>query len=174
MLPMRVRGIRRISPFRKNIEAWMGVGATCFTQTFNTGPKYRGNNGVIMKEVTLYPAKAAVIATQNCEAQRYDIALTERIETAKAGLAAFISVKQREMMRNAQLETGSQSVGKNTCIAGTCIDASEARGWALEGFSVFFRAPHYISYKSRNFTYQDRLLGTYESTAWYHLQLVLN
>jgi hypothetical protein len=130
----------------------MGVGATCFTQTSNTGPKYRGNNGVIMKEVTLYPAKAAVIATQNCEAQRYDIALTERIETAKAGLAAFISVKQREMMRNAQFETGSQSVGKNTCIAGTCIDASEARGWALEGFSVFFRAPHYISYKSRNFT----------------------
>jgi hypothetical protein len=108
-----------ISTFRKNVEVWMGEGATCFTQTFNTGLKYRGNNGVIMKEVTLYPSKAAVIATPNCEAQCYDIALTERIETAKARLAAFISVKQWKMMRNAQLETGSQSVGKNTCISGT-------------------------------------------------------
>jgi hypothetical protein len=32
-------------------------------------------------------------------------------------------VKQWEMMRIAQLEAGSQNVGKNTCIGGICVDA---------------------------------------------------
>ncbi len=163
-----------ISAFRESLENWVQRGSTCYTQAVAKGPPLRAINGVVMGQVVLPPSKQAVLTNANCAQLRHDAGRMGRVEDAKTGLAAFISVKQWSMMHGNNLEAGSQSVGKNTCISGTCVDASEARGWALEGFSVFFRAPHYVAYDSRKFTFQDKLVGTYESSAWYHLQLLLN
>lgn len=165
-----------ISAFRRNIEEWVQRGSSCYTQAVDRGPPFRANNGVIMGQVVLPPSKQAVLTNANCEQLRHDAGRMGRLEDAKAGLAAFVSVKQWAMMHGNNLEAGSQSVGKNTYVSGmsTSVDASEARGWALSGFSVFFRAPHYVAYDSRKFTFQDKVVGTYESSAWYHLQLLLN
>lgn len=163
-----------ISTFRKNIEDWVQRGASCYTQSVHSGPPFRANNGVIMGQVVLPPFKQAVLTNASCEQLRHDASRMGRVEHAKAGLAAFIAVKQWSMMHGNDLEAGSQGVGQNTCISGTCVNASEARGWALEGFSVFFRAPHYIAFDARQFTFQDTLVGTYETSSWYHLQLLLN
>lgn len=178
-----------ITAIRKKVEPWLDRGASCYTQDEDGGPAWRAANSLVLGEVALPPVDDPLLTQAQCRSSnpdqremndalyRYNISRMKRLETAKDGLIAFISVKQWELMHSNQLETGGAMAGRNTCIPRTstnCLDASEPRGWNLEGFNVFMRAPHYAAYNSNNFTYQDLLSGTYESTAWYHLQLIIN
>ena len=51
---------------------------------------------------------------------------------------------------------------------------SEPRSWLSSRRNVFEIAPHRSANNKTNMQHQDVLVGKYFSTAWYHLQLVLN
>ncbi|MBC7974397.1 MAG: hypothetical protein H7138_05380 [Myxococcales bacterium] len=169
--------VANITALRESLERWLGNGADCYTQQIHSGPAWRAVDADVLGQITLPPAHQKVVTAAECAPLRNDVGRIERIETAKNGLVAFISVKQWELMHAHDLEEESQTAGRTIDIphgGSTTVDASEARGWTVDGFSVFMRAPHYVSYNSEHFTYQDELVGTYETSAWYHLQLVLN
>ncbi|MBC7792637.1 MAG: hypothetical protein H7Z43_02930, partial [Clostridia bacterium] len=163
---------RSIDGFRRNIQTWISNGATCFSQTENNGPPFRAVDGVVMSALAF--ARAPNFAGEACENYRHDEARTWAIELAKTGLAAWLSVKQWELVHTNGLETSSQTLGQNVCSGGRCVDASEARGWGTTDQNVFFRAAHFIGFDSRRFRDEDTLVSAYGNSSWYHLQLVLN
>lgn len=161
-----------ITALRARLEQWLGRGATCYTQSLTGGPAYRAANADVMAAVALPPRLPLIQSEAECKQDRHNATRMTPIEIAKQGLAAWISIKQWELVHTAALEEAAKNLPA-TCIGETCVAAGE-RGWFLDGFSVFFRAPHYIGYNADQFTTQDLLVGTYESSAWYQLQLVLN
>jgi hypothetical protein len=152
---------------------WFGRGATCFTQTINNGPDFRAVNSVILNKGLALPG-APSFAGQNCANYRHDEANLWGVEAAKAGLSAWNSVKQWEIVHSNNLEESSKLLGTKVCSAGRCINASEARGWGTTDKNVFHRAAHFVGFDSRRFRDQDQLVSTYGNTAWYHLQVVMN
>jgi hypothetical protein len=50
----------------------------------------------------------------------------------------------------------------------------EARGWFGSQRNVFEVAAHRAADNSQNFRHQSHALGSYHSSAWYHVQMVLN
>jgi hypothetical protein len=162
-----------IAAMRIRLEDWIQRGATCFTQSENKGPPYRGVNGVVMAAASLPPVNDPLISgATECHTAHLDKTRMKRIELAKHGLAAWLSVKQWELVHSKSMEEDFKNLPKLN-VKGTSVSVGE-RGWPLDGFSVFFRAPHYLAYNSREFLAQDAMVGAYESSAWYQLQLVLN
>ncbi len=74
------------------------------------------------------------------------------------------AVKTWEVMQEFGLEDLAPEVFSN----------GEARSWISTRRNVFEIAPHRSAVNRNSFPYQTILVGKYESTAWYQLQLTLN
>jgi hypothetical protein len=153
--------------------SWFARGATCYTQSINNGPDFRATDGIILNTGLAF-AGAPSFAGQSCAVYRDDEANLWAVEAAKAGLAAWTSVKQWEIAHTNNLEEDSKSIGTNVCAGGRCINASETRGWGTADKNVFFRAAHFVGFDSNRFRDQHKLVSTYGNTAWYQLQLIMN
>ncbi len=88
------------------------------------------------------------------------------IERAKSYLMHFVAVKNWEVMQEFDLEDKAPQIFKS--------DDGEVRAWPSKGRSVFSVAPHIIADDQNNFADQDPVVGEYQSTAWYQLQMTLN
>jgi hypothetical protein len=103
----------------------------------------------------------------------------EPFEIAKRGLAAWLSVKQWEIVHGRNLETAGATRGTSVCVGRspqprTCVNASEARGWVVDGRNVFDRPPHFTGHNSRHYYGQDIVTGVAETNSWYHLNMLLD
>jgi len=86
-------------------------------------------------------------------------------EHSKVNLARWSAVKQWEVHRRFNLENVSTTVFGND---------GEARAWISLGQNTHPIAPHITTDNRLNFAYQEEVVGVYQSTAWYQLQMVLN
>ena len=87
-------------------------------------------------------------------------------EHAKSHLARALAVKNWEIVQ----EFGFAD--KAPLIYGD--GKGEARAWPSNQRSVFNVAPHIVADNLNNFRDQDPMLGDYDSTVWYQLQMTLN
>jgi hypothetical protein len=163
----------------QRMEKWITRGGTCYTQSVTTGPGWRTTNSLVMQAVRLGDGVAAGIGSTECSRVRHDPELNRPGELAKHGLIAWASVKLWEIHHTRGLEARGAGMTEPVCIGSRCVDASEARGWVTTdrhdvGTNVFNRAPHYVAFDSRHFTHQSEAVGRYDSSAWYHLQMILN
>ncbi len=170
---------RNIGDLVRRIEHWFGRGGTCFSQNLRKGPGWRTNNSTVLQALSIGKALAPDIGESECELIRYDRALTRPLEAAKHGLMAWATVKQWELFHANNLEEQSAGLTEPVCIGSVCVDASELRGWVTNdkfdiGMNVFTRAPHYVGYNAREFQHQHQVVSSYETSIWYHLQMVLN
>jgi hypothetical protein len=170
---------RNLGDMTKRLEKWLSRGGTCYSQTVTKGPGWRANNSTVLQAISLGKVISSTISESACSSTRYDRALTRPVEEAKHGLIAWLTVKHWELFHGNNLETRSAQLTQPVCIGSTCVDASEARGWVTDdrvdiGMNVFNRAPHYVGYNSREFQYQHEVVASYETSIWYHLQMVLN
>jgi cytochrome c553 len=83
---------------------------------------------------------------------------------AKHSQAKWSAVQQWELMQRYGLEDKAPAIHRR----------GEARSWLTVGRNVFEIAPHRSSGNLINFDYQSEVVGKYQSTAWYQLQLTLN
>ena len=105
--------------------------------------------------------------SSNCNSASTDA--RKPYEIAKRGLSAWSAVKMWEIVHSNDLEQESMKMSGRICSGGRCIDASEPRGWVVNGRNVFDRAPHFVAGRDRYFVTQNPMLGILESNAWYHL-----
>jgi cytochrome c553 len=170
-----------VDAFIASVDTWIASGATCFTQTADSGPPFRALDSDVFMHGLSFGVVPSVLTPADCINHRHDLASTGAIEEAKRGLAAWTSVKQWEIIHSNRLETASQarpviSIGRSP--ASTTVDPSEHFGWGQTrgggNGGVFFRAAHFLGYNSAFFHDEDPLVSHYGTTAWYHLQLVLN
>ncbi len=170
---------RNIGDIVTGLEKWLTRGGTCYSQTVTKGPGWRANNSAVLQALSIGKAISAGIGATACEDIRYDRAATRSIELAKHNLMAWATVKQWELFHGNNREAESAKLTQPVCIGSVCVDASEARGWVTDdkfdhGLNVFNRAPHYVGYNAREFQYQHPVVASYETSIWYHLQMVLN
>ncbi len=151
------------------IKAWLSIDQTCKSNGPGGGEAWRGLDSAVLRAVEL--PKAAINAA-NCNNARTQ-AQEQAYEVAKHGLAAWLSVKQWEIVHGNNLETEGSRETANVC-AGTCVNASEPRGWVVDGRNVFDRTPHFLAHNTENYYGQDPVSGFMESNSWYHLNMVLN
>ncbi len=86
-------------------------------------------------------------------------------EDARSSIARWSAVKQWEVMQEFALED------KAPQVHGTY---GEPRSWLTLSRNMFEIAPHRSANNINNFPYQSLLVGKYQSTAWYQLQLIVN
>ena len=172
----------RVAPTAEQLDGmmgslvrWVGRGADCYSQRSFTGPGWRANDGLVLRSESSGFALAPDLANQVCTDYWRDPSKLWAVEASKKSLMSWITVKHWEIIhsRSATMEAAAQNIG-NVCSSGRCINASEARGWGMQGSTVFLRAPHFLGFDAKRFLDQDQLVGTYTSTAWYQLQLVVN
>lgn len=159
----------RIDSMAANIRLWLTEGASCFTQNKTSGANWRPSNSTVLRNLGM--ANAPNVSTTNCD-DIYD--KKERlwgIEDVKMGLAAWMNVKQWEIIHGNNLEQPSYP---SIVVKGRTINVNEKFGWGLEERNVFNRAAHFLAYNSITFIDEDTLVSTYGSTVWYHLQMVLD
>ena len=84
---------------------------------------------------------------------------------ARSSIARWSAIKQWEVMQEFALDD------KAPQVHGTY---GEARSWLTLRRNVFELAPHRSAENKNNFDYQSLAVGKYQSTAWYHAQLVIN
>jgi hypothetical protein len=153
------------------IKSWLKRNQTCSTSGLNNGEPMRGLNGSVLQALRL---PAPTIEKSNCNNMRNTEA-TKPYEIAKRGLTAWTSVKMWEILHSKDLEQEAAKKTKSVCSDGRCINASEPRGWVVDGRNIFDRAPHFIGTGGdRKFFNQNPMLGILESNAWYHLNMILN
>ncbi|MFT6030287.1 MAG: hypothetical protein ACI8O8_002031 [Oleiphilaceae bacterium] len=153
------------------IKSWLKRNQTCSTSGLNNGEPMRGLNGSVLRALRL---PAPTIEKSNCNNMRNTEA-TKPYEIAKRGLTAWTSVKMWEILHSKDLEQEAAKKTKSVCSDGRCINASEPRGWVVDGRNIFDRAPHFIGTGGdRKFFNQNPMLGILESNAWYHLNMILN
>lgn len=158
------------------IKRWLGKGLSCQTNGVGRGEPLRGLNGDVLSEVIidLNTADPVDVTQANCNERRDSPGMLV-YEIAKRGLTAWSSVKLWEITHGLNLEEESLNMTTPVCSDGRCIDASEPRGWEIDGRNVFDRPPHFVGTASgRRFFSQNQMLGILESNSWYHLNLVLN
>ncbi len=172
------------------IKPWLQRGMTCDTNGSGNGEPWRGLNGNVLNEINL-PKKTYTSCQPKEDRKRSE---EEAYEVAKHGLAAWISVKQWEIVHGTTPSTNREDEGKKAqtakvnyvggdktlqsdkvfCSTPTqCVDARE-RGWFVPGRNVFDRPPHFVSHNSRHFYGQDIMVGVGETNSWYHLNMILN
>jgi hypothetical protein len=167
---------RNLGDIVKRLETWMGRGATCYTQTVTSGPGWRASNGEVAQALAIGGSIPAGIDAAECERIRFDRGRTLPLELAKRSLIAWATVKTWELVHGGDLETRAAGLTEPVCAGPTCVDASEPRGTDKFGIGMngFNRAPHYVAYDAREFQFQHETIGRYDTTTWYHLQLILN
>ncbi len=156
-----------------------GGGTLCFTQGTGGGPGFRVVNSPVIQAVTLGDVLPASLSSSDCVRLRDDEHYAWPAEMAKTGLHAWAMTKLFEVIHTKGLETRSQALADITLPGGERVSVAEARGWVTgsrfnRDLNVFSRAPHYLSFNSDRFFDQSSVVGAYENTAWYHLQLVVN
>ena len=92
-----------------------------------------------------------------------DISESER-ETVDRSTSRWGAVKTWEIMHEFKLED----------LAPEVFSDGEPRSWISTRRNVFEIAPHRSATNKNHFPYQSMLVGKYESTAWYQLQLTVN
>ena len=99
-------------------------------------------------------------------------ALPESItrERAKLALSQWMGVKTWELVQANGLEALPPVL--RPPLQG--VERGEARGWPTDGQSVWANAPHMTADDKRAFQGQSEVVGLYESSVWYQLQLTLN
>ena len=153
----------------KNIRLWLKEGANCFTQNKDSGADWRPSNSNVLRSLGI--ANAPLITASNCNDIYDQKSRLWAIEDVKMGLAAWINVKQWEVIHGNNLE---QPRYPAITVKGKSIDVNEKFGWGLEERNVFNRAAHFLSYNSITFINEDPLVSAYGSTVWYHLQMVID
>ena len=102
------------------------------------------------------------------EAFGYSSSVSQPGDT-KEGIVSYLvkwgAVKTWEIMQEYQLEEQAPALFG---------EYGEPRSWLSSRRNVFEIAPHRSANNNSNFPYQSVLVGKYFSTAWYHLQLVVN
>ena len=91
-------------------------------------------------------------------------------ERAKFALAQWMGVKTWEVVQQHGLETLSRVL--RPPVGG--VERGERLGWPTDGQSVWANAPHMTADDKRAFAGQSEVVGLYESSVWYQLQLTLN
>ncbi len=165
--------IGRITIF---IKRWLKKGLSCQTNGVGRGEPLRGLNGDVLSTVVidLDTPDPTDVTEENCN-ERRDTPGMLIYEIAKRGLTAWSSVKLWEIAHGMELEEASQNMNNPVCSGGNCIDASEIRGWEIDGRNVFDRPPHFTgTAPGRRYFTQNQMLGILESNSWYHLNMVLN
>ena len=158
-----------IGRMTSRVKPWLQRSMDCSTNGPDNGEPWRGLNGSVLSAIKL-PKRT--FTSSNCESTKTradEIAY----EVTKRGLAAWISVKQWEILHSKNLEAERSKQTGQVC-AGTCVEASEPRGWVVEGRNIFDRPPHFTGHNSRHFYDQDIVTGVAETNAWYHLNILLN
>lgn len=166
------------------IKLWLQRGMTCDTNGDGNGEPWRGLNGNVLNAIKL-PKKTYTSCQPKEDRKRSE---EEAYEVAKHGLAAWIAVKQWEIVhgnnledegKNAQTAKVNYAGGDKTlksdsvCSSMKCVDARE-RGWFVSGRNLFDRPPHFVSHNSRHFYGQDIMVGVGDTNSWYHLNMILN
>lgn len=162
---------QNLGAMTSRVKSWLQRDMTCSTSGPGNGEPWRGLNGGVLNAIRL--PKPKTFTSANCDDARR-LAEHAPFEHAKRGLAAWISVKQWEVIHSNNLETEGSRMTTPVCSSGRCVDASEARGWVVEGRNVFDRPPHFVSHNSRHFLGQNEVSGVTETNAWYHLNMMLN
>nr|WP_010130642.1 Ig-like domain-containing protein [Microbulbifer agarilyticus] len=153
--------------YARDIKDWLRQGNSC-----GQGEPMRAINGDIVEAIALPMPTVDWNSCGNISASREAL---EMIEIAKRGLTAWSSVKMWEIIHSNNLEQESMQQGRSVCSDGRCVDASEPRGWVVDGRNVFDRPPHFTATGGvRQYFTQNQMLGIFESNAWYHLNMVLN
>lgn len=162
------------NPTRQNIGylasrlgTWLRRGGNC-----EGGAAWRAINGNAI-EASLLPMPS--VNWNSCNSIEGSDEALEMIEIAKRGLSAWSSVKMWEIVHSNDLEQESLNQGRRVCSDDRCIDASEPRGWVVDGRNVFDRPPHFTGTgPGRKYFTQNPMLGILESNSWYHLNMILN
>jgi hypothetical protein len=160
-----------IGRMTQRVKSWLQRGMTCSSSGPGNGEPWRGINGPVLDAMKIPLPKK--FTSSNCNDARTQ-AQERPFEIAKHGLAAWLSVKQWEIVHRNNLETEGSKLTAAVCSSGRCVNASERRGWVVDGRNVFDRAPHFLGHASRNFHGQSKVAGVLESNAWYHLNMILN
>lgn len=160
-----------IGAMTSRLKPWLRRGLTCQVNGVKRGEPWRALNGDVMNALRL---PSTNVTTNTCQRLARTKAV-EPHEIAKRGLAAWTSVKMWEIIHGRNLEQASQRVGRRVCSDGRCIDASEPRGWVVDGRNLFDRTPHFLGTAGfRHYFSQNELQGIFESNAWYRLNMIIN
>ena len=173
---------RTIGDMTSRVKAWLKRGMTCDTNGAGNGEPWRGLNGGVLNAIKL--PKRTYSA---CVADGRRRADEEAYEIAKRGLAAWIAVKQWEIVHGNNLEEegaktqtatvpyvgGNRTLQSNNVCGAQCVDARE-RGWFVTGRNAFDRPPHFTGHNSRHYYGQDLVSGVAETNSWYHLNMLIN
>ena len=91
-------------------------------------------------------------------------------ERAKLALSQWMGVKTWELVQAFGLEALPAAL--RPPVGG--LERGELRGWPTDGQSVWANAPHMTADDKRAFVGQSEVVGLYESSVWYQLQLTVN
>jgi hypothetical protein len=153
------------------IKAWLQRNLNCMANgESGNGEPWRGLNGAVLTQLRL--PTPHTFTSSNCEGTRTR-ANVEPFEIAKRGLAAWLSVKQWEIVHSNDLEEEGLRMTSPICAGGRCVNAAE-RGWVAEGRNVFDRPPHFTGHNSRHYYGQSMVSGLVETNSWYHLNMILD
>lgn len=89
---------------------------------------------------------------------------TSERERAKLELAKWSAVKQWELQHGFDLEGAAPQL----------LEGGEARAWVSRGQAVHPLAPHMVADDLEKLEHQSLVVGKYESSIWYQLQMILN
>ncbi len=165
------------------VKTWLQRGMTCDINGSGNGEPWRGLNGGVLNAIKL-PKKTFTTCLTQANRTRAD---EEAYEIGKRGLAAWISVKQWEIVHSKNLEDegkktqtasvpytgGARTLSSLSVCSSSCVDARE-RGWFVKGRNVFDRPPHFLSHNARQLYGQDIVTGVAETNSWYHLNMILD
>ncbi len=174
---------KNIGNMTTRVKAWLKRGMTCATNGSGSGEPWRGLNGGVLNAIKL-PKKTYTTCLPKESRNRQD---EEAYEVTKRGLAAWISVKQWEIVHSKSLEDegkkkqtasipypgGNRTLNSDSVCSSQCVDGRE-RGWVVTGRNVFDRPPHFTGHNSRHFYGQDIVTGVAETNSWYHLNMILD
>ena len=85
-------------------------------------------------------------------------------EQAKFNIARWSATKQWEIMHEYNLEDKSPQI----------LPVGESRAWPTDGQSVHPLAPHIVADDIQAFEDQPLVVGKYQSSVWYQLQMTIN
>lgn len=159
-----------LAGFSADLKEWLRRDLNCLSNGPGDGEPMRALNGAVLATLRL-PSPS--VTSSNCTS--INRATLKNLEFAKRGLASWASVKLWQVIHSKGLEQESQNMGRSVCSNGSCINASETRGWVADGRNLFDRPPHFTGVDpARRYLTQNELQGIFESNTWYHLNMIVN
>lgn len=161
---------RNIGAMLKNIKIWIDNGADCYSKGNKNSFKTRALNGKVLSSLKIPRSDLSGGNCSNFDKREH----VENVELAKRGLFAWLSVKTWEIIHTQNLEEVSQKKSKSVWSGNRSVDASELRGWDVDDRNLFERVSHFLSHNNKNFMTQDLITGLWETSAWYHLNMIVS